>query len=92
MNPILLWVPSQNGLTTEPPQRHSEIHVLPSGVDLPLSLRNWNRISFVIDEIHIAVHSIGPFFRISIVTSAIPDLRLGEALTRYILTLLSNMS
>src|SRR5207302_2311831 len=28
-NPILLWVPSQKGLLTEPPQRHRENAVLP---------------------------------------------------------------
>src|SRR5256885_795671 len=28
-NPILLWVPSQKGLLTEPPHRHRENAVLP---------------------------------------------------------------
>ena len=32
MNPMRLWVPSQKGLVTEPPQRQSEIHVFPSGL------------------------------------------------------------
>lgn len=32
MNPMRLWVPSQNGLMTDPPQRHKATRGNPSGV------------------------------------------------------------
>jgi hypothetical protein len=32
MNPMRLWVPSQNGFITEAPHRQREIQVLPSGL------------------------------------------------------------
>jgi hypothetical protein len=64
LKPFFLWVPSQNGLFCEPPQRHRKT-VSPTGRDTPRELRHCAR----------PVTLSGPSLRISIVASPMVALR-----------------
>src|ERR1017187_8497031 len=76
--PILEWVPSQNGLFTDPPQRHSENAVLPvKSYGLPSA----STISIVPSG---ASTRNGPFLRTVIFTCAIDLLHLMRGAKRHL--------
>ncbi len=77
-----LWVPSQNGFTTDPPHLHSDIHESPSGVDFLLPSGMGTGFPLWSTRFTSPWTLYGPFFRISIVTSAILQLGGSEAIAQ----------
>ena len=83
--PIRLWVPSQNGFVTDPPQRHRE------NAGLPVRSYLLPSASTSSMEPSGASTRYGPFFRIVILTAAMKPPSLGKKIAAFQDTLIRRL-